>query len=93
LSDASQVLISLIFSIINLIYMLPVFVNIPLDIIFPIFIVNWASTLVQRGWPQGSWCGPDRGFGPDPVPTDCDKWVVVTRVLIGVGTGIAVVVG
>lgn len=90
---ASWVFVSLIFSIINLIYMLPVFVNIPLDIILPTFIMNWASTLIQGGWPNGDWCGPDRGFGPDPVPTDCDKWVVATKVLIGVSAGIAVLVG
>lgn len=73
--------------------MIPIFVNIPLDIILPIFLINCASTLVRQGWPNGSWCGPDRGFGPDPVPIECDKWVVAMKVLIGVGAGITVIVG
>lgn len=91
------ILIAFIFITLNIFIQLPIVINILSDLVLSIVILIYATRVLSVGWPrQRDWCpSRDRYYDDPGVPADprCLRFLSVSRILIGVSTGLSYVVG
>ena len=81
-----QMVVSLIFSIINVVVNLPILLNLIVDVVLTPFIIQRVVRLIE-GFTTPVWCQNDpRPWYPPPIP-NCDHWKFVVTVLMWIIAG------